>query len=161
MKSPAVVERRFELQPLPQLGAADFGRRRVLHQIVERHRAAPAEPGGDILDGDADILARAGFGARAGVQLQHLVAAGDAVGDLRQLVRAVHRRERLQRDRHQRRVGDPGAVMAVADFAQLVGADLVQRRRLAASSPLTGMKADMPPMAKAPRRWQVAIRRSE
>ena len=32
---------------------------------------------------------------------------------------------------------------------------------LAASSPLTGMKADMPPIANAPRRWQVAIRRSE
>ena len=62
VKRAAVVERRFELQPLPQLRAADLGRRRILHQIVERHRALPAEPGGEILDADADILARAGFG---------------------------------------------------------------------------------------------------
>ena len=51
--------------------------------------------------------------------------------------------------------------MAVADLAQFVGADLVQRAAFAASSPLTGMKADMPPIAKAPRRWQVATSRSE
>ena len=61
------------------------------------------------------------------MQLEHFVAAGDAVGDSRQLVGPVHRRERLQRHRHQRRMGDPGAVMAVGHFAQLVGADLVER----------------------------------
>ena len=33
--------------------------------------------------------------------------------------------------------------------------------RFASSSPFTGMKADMPPIAKAPRRWQVSISRSE
>jgi hypothetical protein len=51
--------------------------------------------------------------------------------------------------------------VAVADLAQLIGADLIERCGIGASSPLTGMKADIPPMAKAPRRWQVAISRSE
>src|SRR5262245_23276275 len=70
----AIVEPGLVPQPLPQLGAADLRRRGVFHQIVERHRSAAAEPGGDILDRDADILARAGFGARPLMKLEHLIA---------------------------------------------------------------------------------------
>ena len=63
------------------------------------------------------------------VELQHLVAAGDVVGHFRQLV-GRDPREHLRRDRHQRGVRDPGAVVAVADFAQLVGADFLKRARV-------------------------------
>src|SRR6185437_14816494 len=66
----AVVELSLEMEPLPDLGAGDFRRRRVLHQIVDRHGAAAPEPGLDILHADADVHAQALFGALALVHLK-------------------------------------------------------------------------------------------
>src|SRR5207302_1058181 len=53
------------MYPLPNLGARNFRRSRILHQVVKRHAAEPAEPGFDILNGHADIQAQAAFGNRA------------------------------------------------------------------------------------------------
>src|SRR5262245_3428618 len=41
--------------PLPNLRAGDLGGRRVFHEIVDRHRAAPPQPGIDILYADPDM----------------------------------------------------------------------------------------------------------
>ena len=51
---------------------------------------------------------------------------GQSAGNDVELVGAGHRRERLQRHRDQRGVRDPGAVVAVADLALLVGGDAVE-----------------------------------
>src|SRR5690606_14193748 len=68
-KSGAVIE------PLPDLCTADFRRCRVFHEIVERHRAASAEPGFDVLHADAAALAHALLGALALMRLQKLLLA--------------------------------------------------------------------------------------
>ena len=59
----AALEHGAVFDPLPDLRAGDLGGRRVFHEIVDRHRAAPAQPGLDILYADADIVAQARFGA--------------------------------------------------------------------------------------------------
>ena len=85
----AVVEGGAVFDPLPDLGARDLRRRGVLHQIVERHRAAAAQPGLDILHADADVLAQALLGARALMHLEQLVAADrDVLAHLLELVGA-------------------------------------------------------------------------
>ena len=68
----AVVELGLEVDPLPDLGAGDFGRRRVLHEVIDRHGAAASEPRFDILHADPDVLAQALFGALAFVHLEQV-----------------------------------------------------------------------------------------
>ncbi len=107
----------------------DLDRRRVLHQVVERHAAHAAEPRLEVLDRDADVVAQPRLGARA---LRHLeqVAGADAhvVALAVNLVRRLHVlvEDRL-RDRDQARMCDPGPVVAVGHLAHLVGADLRER----------------------------------
>ena len=126
------------MELLPDLRAADLGGRRVLHQVVERHRAAAAQPRLDVLDADADVLAEPRFGPRALVDLEQVLLPGGHI--LAQLVELVRRRhqlvEDLLRDRHEIGMRDPGAVMAGLRLALLVGAHLgegglVDRRVLA------------------------------
>ena len=50
--------------PLPYLRARDFGRRRILHRIEHRHAAIAGEPGAEVLNPDADVVAQAGLGDR-------------------------------------------------------------------------------------------------
>ena len=73
---------------------------------------------------DADILARAIFGADAGMDFEHCLAGGQFGNAAVELIGAGHRRERLHRHPDQRRMRDPGAVMAVAHLTLLVGTDL-------------------------------------
>src|SRR5690606_41602627 len=47
------------MQPLPQLGTGDFRRRRVFHEMVERHATLARKPGGDVIQRHADIAADA------------------------------------------------------------------------------------------------------
>src|SRR5213594_2618110 len=42
-RGPAAAHRRAVADPLPDLRAADLARRRVLHQVVDRGRAVPAQ----------------------------------------------------------------------------------------------------------------------
>src|SRR4051812_21700376 len=46
--------------PLPELSPRDFRGRGVLHQVEDRDRAIALEPGIDILQRDADIVAQTG-----------------------------------------------------------------------------------------------------
>merc|ERR1719440_2479754 len=45
--------------PLPQLGPADFRRRRVLHQVVDGHAPDAAQPALHIPEADVEVLADA------------------------------------------------------------------------------------------------------
>jgi hypothetical protein len=57
-------------------------------------------------------------------------------------------------------VGDPGAVEPIAGLALLVLTHLGEGALVDLESRRRGMNAAMPPIAKAPRRWQVETRRS-
>src|SRR5262245_13000219 len=70
----AALEHGAVFDPLPNLCAGDLGGRRVFHEIVDRHRAAPAQPGIDILYADPDIEAHTRFGLGPFVNLQQVVA---------------------------------------------------------------------------------------
>ena len=98
------------------------------------------------------------------VHLEQFVARDlDVVAQCRELVGLRHQLvEHVRGDRHQVRVRDPGAVIAVLRLALLVGAHLREGgSRSCAGSPRFGICAAMPPMAKAPRRWQVLMSSSE
>ena len=122
----AVFQLGVEMQLLPDLRAADLGGGGILHQIVERHRAAAPQPRLDILHADADVLAQALLGARAFVDFeQFLLADVDVLAQLAELVGLRHQPvEHLHRHRHQVGMRDPGAVMAGLGLALLVGAHL-------------------------------------
>src|SRR5829696_574339 len=50
------------VDPLPHLGAADLRRRRVLHQVEDRDRTSPREPGREVLHTDRDVVSEAVHG---------------------------------------------------------------------------------------------------
>lgn len=52
----AVRELGAVIEPPLHLRAADLGGRRIFHEIVDGHRAPPAQPGFDVLNADADVL---------------------------------------------------------------------------------------------------------
>src|SRR5690606_18603923 len=122
----------FVVGPLPDLGAGALRGRGVLHQVVDGHRAAAAQPRGQVLDGDVDVVAQArlgdaAFGAGDVQQVsgghRHVVALPvDLVGAV-----AQHTVEDLHSDGDQVGVGHPRAVEAVVGFAGLVVTDLGQR----------------------------------
>ena len=118
------------IQPLPDLRPADFGRRRVFHQVVDRH-APGREPCFKILNADADVVAKPGFGARPVRRLDEIAA--DHVHVVAQPVDLIRPRhagvENGLRDRHEAGMRHPRAVVAFAHFAELVGADFVERAR--------------------------------
>src|SRR5206468_6663039 len=75
----AVVEGDVVVQPLPDLGPGDLGGCGVLHQVEDGHRAVAAEPGGQVLQGDTDVVAEARLGYRAGgLRHRQQVLRGDA-----------------------------------------------------------------------------------
>ena len=100
---------------------------------MDRHAAVAVEPRGEVAHADLDIALESGAGDRAERGLDQVVA--DLIGRGNPhivaphvvLVRGGHVlvEDRL-RQRDQRRVRDPGAVVAGGDLAQLVGADLGQ-----------------------------------
>jgi hypothetical protein len=118
------------LAPLPQLRARDLSSRSILHQVVDGHAADATQPALHVSETDVEVLADALLGDRAGelgVQeilgrdLDFLTAHVELVGRRHVLV------EDLCCDAGEDRVGDPGAVVAGADFAQLVGTHGVHR----------------------------------
>ncbi len=123
--------RHRRVQPLPQLGAGDLGGGGVFHQPVDRHAAVAVQPGGQVAHADFDVALEAGAGDGAGRRLRSgrrgrrarrraARGAGWASGMCASKIAARHR--------DQRRVRDPGAVVAGGDFAQLVGAHPRHRR---------------------------------
>ena len=115
--------------PLPELGAADLGGRRILHQVVDRRRAVAAEPRVEVLERDADVLPEPASvtvppstcRSRSWSAVDRDLGAQAVL-----LVRPVaeHAVEDLRRERDEVRVGDPRPVEAVARLAPLVLADL-------------------------------------
>ena len=107
----------------PSGGSADPARNPALARAALAARRAGAS--------DADILADAGLGSRAFVEAEHVVAGDPAFDSAVELVGAVERGlEHFHRHRDERGMGDPGAVMAVARLALLVGADLGEGGRI-------------------------------
>ena len=99
--------------------------------------------GGDVEEvggGDVDVVA----------------APVDLVGPV-----AEHRVEGLEADRHEVGMGDPGAVEPLGGLALLVLADLRERDAFTSASRRDGMNAAMPPIANAPRWWQVLTSSSQ
>ncbi len=47
--------------PLPDLGATDLGRGRVLHEVIDRCRADARQPRDDVANADVDVGAKAGW----------------------------------------------------------------------------------------------------
>jgi hypothetical protein len=82
----------------------------------------------------------------------------DVVAQAIDLVRALTQNgvEFCQRGGDEVGVGDPGAVEAVAGLASLSSDTRASARSVASASRRFGMKALIPPMAWAPRLWQVA-----
>ena len=117
---------------LPDLGAGDFRRGGVLHQVVDGHRAVAGDPDGGVGDGHVEVQAQPGLGDLA-LRRRRCPAAGPAVTETSGrclsswLGRSPeHGVEHLLADRHQVRVGHPGAVEAVVRLAGLVRADLLE-----------------------------------
>ena len=112
--------------PLPELGAGDLGGGGVLHEVVDGDAADAAEPALHVADADVQVLADTVLGDLAGdVHVQEVVAGDvDILAAHEHLVGCGHVLvEDLGRDGGERRVGDPGAVVAGGDLAQLVGID--------------------------------------
>ena len=61
----------------------DLGRGRILHQVVDRDRARPVQPGGEVLDADRDVVAQPSSVTSPGVD-----------GDVEQIGGAARRRRR-------------------------------------------------------------------
>ena len=54
-----VGEARLIFDPLPDLRAGNLGGGGVLHQVIDRHAAVAAQPGGEILQAYVDIAVQA------------------------------------------------------------------------------------------------------
>ena len=145
--------------PLPQLRAADFGGGRVLHEVVDRRRTVAGQPRGEIGEADRDVGPHPGFGDGAARDRDVDEVGGDdaelGAQSILLVGTAEDRVEDLARDRHEVRMRDPGPVEAVADSRSLSSRTLSRARSLTSGSRRDGMNAAMPPMAWAPRRWQV------
>ena len=137
--------------PREQYVGGGGGGGHVLVVSLAQHIAPDApQPGLEVAEADIDVHAQARLGDRAGGTGQQvgrrdvdvLAPPVDLVGPGHPLVEDLHG------DRDQRGVGHPGAVVAVAGLAHLVGADLARGpAALASGSFLIGIWAAMPPMA--------------
>jgi hypothetical protein len=126
---PAVGERAAMMDPLPHLRARDLGGRRVLHEVVDRHAAVAAEPGREVADRDRDVVTQSRWRDRAFRDAEQVVRSDrNVLAQPRQGVRPRHQAvEHLGRERHERRMGHPGAVIAVAGLTLLVGTHAPER----------------------------------
>ena len=148
------------VQPLPDLGPGDLRRCGVLHQVVDGDRAAAAKPGLQVLDADADVVAQPGLGdlARRRGDVEQLRRGHlHVLAQLVELVRTCRRAPRRTppcrrrpcrggrpRSRRNRRWPPVSCRRAPSRSAcSLTCASLL------------GMNAAMPPIACAPRLWQV------
>ena len=120
-------------------------------------RADTVEPRRDVLDADADVEAQARLGDGARRRTTSSKCRRVRFDALAQLVRAgcPGRVEALARDRDEIRVGHPRTVESVARPHALCPRGPSPGRPRSPRVPAIGMKAAMPPMACAPRRWQV------
>mmetsp|Transcript_19617 Transcript_19617/g.49852 ORF Transcript_19617/g.49852 Transcript_19617/m.49852 type:complete len:276 (-) Transcript_19617:958-1785(-) len=118
--------------PLPHLGAGDLGRGRVLHQVVDGHAAVAAQPRLRVHERHVNVGAHARLRHAARQALEGAQVLRSHVDVAAAHVQLVGLRHVLVKhlERHLDQVGvrHPGAVVARARLAQLVGAHLGQRR---------------------------------
>lgn len=104
----AVGKARAEAELLPDLGAADLGERGVLDDVVDRHRAAAAEPAFEICHGRADVVAEAAGCPDAVVHFEEVVLRGrDVVAADAELVGPGMKRSNASRATGSGRGGSP------------------------------------------------------
>ena len=130
----AVVELALgRADPLPDLRARDLGGRGVLHQVEDRHAPCPASQAPIYWIADVDVVAQARLGDRRFRLELEQVGGASTFTSSRCFVAiwfgaGMCRSNTSMRDRHEARVRDPGAVVAVGRFALLVGAHFRERR---------------------------------
>src|SRR5919202_228725 len=117
-----IVQSGMMVHPLPELRARDFGGGCILHQIEDRRRPVAEQPGVQVLQADADVVAHTAFGDLTSrhVRIHQLLP-----GDLHLfpqpilLVRLITHDtvENLHRYRNQIRMRYPGAVEAIVGLA--------------------------------------------
>jgi len=112
----------------------DFGCRGILHQIVDRRTSNSSQPSLTIKQANLNILLDALFGdlssGDAGIQ-QILCSDADVLAADKDLVRSQHVLvENLHGTMGEIRMGNPCAVMASLDFAELVRFDFVHGGRI-------------------------------
>jgi hypothetical protein len=116
------------LTPLPQLRTRYLSRRSIFHQVVDGHTANTAEPALHVAEANVEVLADAFLGDLARHVHVEKVVGGDLdlfAADV-ELVRSRHVLvEDFGSNDGECRVGDPGAIVASADFTKLVGAHRV------------------------------------
>src|SRR5258707_433784 len=123
----AVRQPRRVPQPLPELGARDFGRGRIFHQIVDGDRPIARQPGGQVLYGHADVQPDPGLGDGRAGHVDGGQLLGRHVHVVTQfvfLVRAISQRcvKHSLRHRHQVWVAHPDLVpVAKAVFDAALG----------------------------------------
>ena len=123
------------MDPLPDRGARDLGRRGVFHQAINRDATVAGDPGFDVLHRHANVGAHPGFRALALAGGQQLFGGNwriRAPGD-RELIRLIaqyavkHRHSGIR----QPRVGDPGAIVTVVRLQLFIGGDFAQHLTVA------------------------------
>src|SRR5215467_12678082 len=128
---PPIIQARAALHPQPKLGARDLTSGGVFHQVKDSHRSRPLQPGVQVLQRHADVVAHSRLGDRPArhADIEELLSL-----DLNVLAQALLlvsiRSKLLLEDLHchgnQVRMSDPGAIEAVIRLADLVIARLGQ-----------------------------------
>ena len=129
----AVGEADRLVAPLPDLGAAQFGHRRVLEVVVDGDGADADQPLADVVHGGADCRAESALGALAAARVDGEQVAGgdvDVVALDFELVGPVAQDaiELGGRDVDDGGLTDASAVEPIACFAALVDGDLADHR---------------------------------
>ena len=116
------------LSPLPQLRAGDLGSSSILHEEVDGDASDTTDPSLHVSETNVEVLADTFLGDCAGyVHVEEVVLANlDFLATNKHLVGGRHVLvEDFRGNDSERRVSDPGTVVAGADFAELIGADVL------------------------------------
>ena len=142
--------------------AGDLGGRGVLHQVVDRRRADAVQPRVEVADADRDVRAQPGLGDLARRVGDRRAAPPRPARRPRAAARAGSAARRARRRRPRSRPGrDRDARPRCRRSRRPTRAPCPRapsraRRSFTSGSLRDGMNAAMPPIACAPRRWQVA-----
>src|SRR5262245_42970258 len=128
---PPIIEARTALHPQPKLGARNLTGGGVFHQVEDSHRSRPLQPGVQVLERHADVVAHSCLGDRpAGdVDIEELVRLDMDLFAQALLLVSVWSKlllEYFHCYRHQVRMSAPRPIEAVVRFADLVVARLGQ-----------------------------------
>ena len=151
------------VEPLPDLGAGDLGGRRVLHQVVDRDGADAPQPGREVLDPDARRCCAGPSSVTSPGVAAHVEEIGRASTATSSRCRSIWfgRSPRTASNASSAIGTRSGCATHVPSKpvatprAPCPRAPSRARRAFTSASRRLGMNAAMPPIASAPRRWQV------